>query len=231
MELVLNIQSSLKTSETFYPPHHWVIREESISTKLRVVFNGSAKSSNSVSLNEALYFGPKLQPDIFKILLNFRTFPIALSADIEKMYRQICVHSEDADFQGIIWRSDPKQPLSRLQTVTYGTSCAPYLAIRTLHQLAADEMTTSPEACKMNKKQSIEYQNSRGKNCGPKTLENIQKTRQTICFPILKISWKTCFRLWKFVIIARHRLGVLFVRILVSESHIDTLPNVQQYQV
>ncbi|GBM80394.1 hypothetical protein AVEN_15239-1, partial [Araneus ventricosus] len=75
MELVPNNQSYLPESEAFYLPHHegrvdHVVREESISTKLRVVFNGSAKSSNSVSLNEALYTGPKLQPDVLKILLN-----------------------------------------------------------------------------------------------------------------------------------------------------------------
>ncbi|GBM53571.1 hypothetical protein AVEN_60688-1, partial [Araneus ventricosus] len=151
MELVPNNQSYLSESEAFYLPHHGVVREESISTKLRVVFNGSAKGSNSLSLNEDLYTGPKLQPDVFKILLNFRTFPIAISTDIEKMYRQIRIHSEDADFQRIIWRTDTNHPLStyRLLTVTYGTSCAPYLAIRTLHQLAADEMSTSPEACKI----------------------------------------------------------------------------------
>ncbi|GBM42491.1 hypothetical protein AVEN_80009-1 [Araneus ventricosus] len=151
MELVPNNQSYLPESETFYLPHNGVVREESISTKQRVVFNGSAKSSNSVSLNEALYTGPKLQPDVFKILLNFRTFPIAISADIEKKDQQIRIHSKDADFQRIIWRTDTNQPLStyRLLTVTYGTSCDPYLAVRTLHQLAADEMSTSPEACKI----------------------------------------------------------------------------------
>ncbi|GBN63250.1 hypothetical protein AVEN_71021-1 [Araneus ventricosus] len=64
------------------------------------------------------------------------------------MYLQIRIHSEDADFQRIIWRTDTNHPLSTYRLLT-GTSCAPYLAIRTLHQLAADEMPTSPEACKI----------------------------------------------------------------------------------
>ncbi|GBO19922.1 hypothetical protein AVEN_100149-1 [Araneus ventricosus] len=128
-----------------------VVREESISTKLRVVFNGSAKSSNSVSLNEALYTSPKLQPEVFKIFLNLRTFAIAISVDTEKMYPQIRIHSEVEDFLIITWRSDPNQSLStyRLLTVIFGTSCGCYLAIRTLHQLAADEISTSSEACKI----------------------------------------------------------------------------------
>ncbi|UYV60621.1 hypothetical protein LAZ67_1001682 [Cordylochernes scorpioides] len=37
----------------------------------------------------------------------------------------------------------------RLLTVTYGLSCAPYLAMRTLHQLARDKVSTSPVASKI----------------------------------------------------------------------------------
>ncbi|GBL99204.1 hypothetical protein AVEN_140671-1 [Araneus ventricosus] len=151
MELVSKNPYYLPESEVIYLPHHGVVREESISTKLRVAFNGSVKISNYVPLNEGLYTDPKLQPDVFKILLNFRTFPIAISAVIEKMYQQIRIHSEDSVLQRIIWRSDPNQSLStyRLLTVIYGLSCAPYLAIRTLHQLEADEMSTSHKACKI----------------------------------------------------------------------------------
>lgn len=64
------------------------------------------------------------------------------------MYRQILVKPEDADFQRIVWREDSKQPIQdfKLTTVTYGTSCAPHLAIRTLRQLAIDEKDRFPRA-------------------------------------------------------------------------------------
>jgi len=38
----------------FYMPHHGVLKETSSTTKLRVVFNGSEKSSNGVSLSDIL---------------------------------------------------------------------------------------------------------------------------------------------------------------------------------
>ncbi|XP_043478500.1 uncharacterized protein LOC122508897 [Leptopilina heterotoma] len=62
------------------------------------------------------------------------------------MFRQILVHPEDRDLQRILWRSTPEKPIEeyRLCTVTYGTACAPYLAIRTLKQLSIDEGAQFP---------------------------------------------------------------------------------------
>lgn len=53
----------------FYLPHHGVWRESSTTTKLRVVFNGSSRTSSGVSLNEILHTGPKLQTDLFNVLI------------------------------------------------------------------------------------------------------------------------------------------------------------------
>ncbi|GFV72887.1 integrase catalytic domain-containing protein [Trichonephila clavipes] len=57
------------------------------------------------------------------------------------MFRQIRISSEDTNWQRILWRDNPKETVKeyRLTTVTYGTSCAPYLSARTLTQLAFDE--------------------------------------------------------------------------------------------
>ncbi|UYV79875.1 hypothetical protein LAZ67_18000953 [Cordylochernes scorpioides] len=120
--------------KAFYLPHHPIIKEKSSTTKLRVVFNASSKTTTGYSLNDILHTGPKLQKDIFPLLLRFRSHPIAISADITKMYRQILVHPEDTPYQRIIWRDESGQGLKEyeLKTLTYGTSCAPFLAIRTL---------------------------------------------------------------------------------------------------
>ncbi|GFX58865.1 DUF1758 domain-containing protein [Trichonephila clavipes] len=128
-------------SPHYFLPHHGVINDNSSTTKLRVVFDGSFKSTNGNSLNDILLTGKKLQSDIFLTLLKFRFFPIAFSADIAKMYRQILISKDDACFQQIFWRKSPEEPLVifKLNTVTYGTSCAPFLAIRTLKQLCEDE--------------------------------------------------------------------------------------------
>ncbi|UYV84784.1 hypothetical protein LAZ67_X003485 [Cordylochernes scorpioides] len=82
---------------------------------------------------------------------TFRTYPVAITADIEKMYRQIRIHPEDADYQRILWRPSPEEPVVdyRLLTVTYGTTSAPFLAMRTLQQLAEDEGHNYPEASRV----------------------------------------------------------------------------------
>ncbi|XP_033218228.1 uncharacterized protein LOC117173695 [Belonocnema kinseyi] len=80
----------------FYLPHHAVIRADDITTKIRFVFNGSTKTSTGVSLNDSLMVGPKIQDDLFILLTRFRSHRFALTADIEKMYRQVLVHPDDA---------------------------------------------------------------------------------------------------------------------------------------
>ena len=59
-------------SNHFYLPHHFVIKESSTTTKLRVVFDGSAKTTTGISLNDTLMVGPILQPAIFDLLVRFR---------------------------------------------------------------------------------------------------------------------------------------------------------------
>lgn len=85
----------------YYMPHHAVLRPTSSSTKLRVVFDASAKSTNGVSLNEMLKAGPIVQSDILSILLRFRKHPFVFTADISKMYRRILVDPELTSLQRI----------------------------------------------------------------------------------------------------------------------------------
>ena len=74
---------------------HGVIKESSSTTKLRVVFDASAKSSTGVSLNDTLLVGPTLYPTLTDILVRFHSYPIAISADIFKMYRAVELHPSD----------------------------------------------------------------------------------------------------------------------------------------
>lgn len=128
-----------------YLPHHAVFKESS-TTKLRVVFNASHKTSNGKSLNDWLASGSLQQGDMTSLLTRWRTYQVAFTADIDMMYRQIWINKDQTRFQKIVWRDSPKDPICdyELLTVTYGTANAPYLAIRTLKQLALDEATNYP---------------------------------------------------------------------------------------
>ncbi|XP_058828513.1 uncharacterized protein LOC131688327 [Topomyia yanbarensis] len=129
-------------------PHHAISRPDSSTTKTRVVFDGSCKSSNHLSLNDLLLTGPTVQPTLLAIVLIFRLHRYVMTADIEKMYRQILVHPDDRPLQQILWRQHEADPIRqyRLNTVTYGTSCAPFLVTRTLNQLAEDDDKDFPLA-------------------------------------------------------------------------------------
>lgn len=139
-----------KVSSAYYIPHHPVIKASSTTTKLRVVFDASHKSSSGTSLNDHLIVGPTIQDSLTALITRWRKYPIAFTADLEKMYRQILINKLDQSFQRIVWRDSPKDEIQDFQllTVTYGTACAQYLAIRSLHQLAEDGGQSHPLAAK-----------------------------------------------------------------------------------
>lgn len=95
--------------------------------------------------------GPIIQDDIFTLLLKFRTYKYVLAADIAKIYRQINIHPDNRPYQQILWEDDINKPIRsyQLNTVTNGTASAPYLAFRTLHQLAQDEESKYPMAAQI----------------------------------------------------------------------------------
>lgn len=135
-------------NDGYFLPHHAVIKNSSNTTKVRVVYDGSAKTSSGVSLNDTLKVGPTIQNTLFDIIIRSRRHEIVLFADIEKMYRMVKVDADDLKYQRILWRENPQEDLKvfELNTVTYGTASAPFLATRALHELADNERENYPRA-------------------------------------------------------------------------------------
>lgn len=102
--------------------------------------------AGKASLNESLCSGPALQNDLSQIIIRWRRHRIGFCADIEKMFRQIKVCHNHRRFQQILWRYSPSDEISvfELNTVTYGTTPAPYLSIRVLQKLAEDYSVLFP---------------------------------------------------------------------------------------
>ncbi|XP_075167730.1 uncharacterized protein LOC142239861 [Haematobia irritans] len=67
------------------------------------------------------------------------------------MYRQILLDKNQTQYLRILFRKSPTDPLEdfELLTVTFGVNCAPFLAIRTLLQLAEDVADKYPIASKI----------------------------------------------------------------------------------
>lgn len=133
-------------SEHYFIPHHGIFKRG--TDKLRVVFDGSGKTSTGVSLNQCLHSGPPLQNDITKILLNFRRHQVVFTTDIKMMFRMTWIHPDDRKYQLIYWRKDPSEPIKvyELNTNTYGLRSSPFISIRTLLQLADDWEVTHPKS-------------------------------------------------------------------------------------
>ncbi|XP_044727788.1 uncharacterized protein LOC123291538 [Chrysoperla carnea] len=144
---ISKISDNLPRYPGYYIPHHGVYKVSS-STPLRIVFDASCKTSTSKSLNDILFAGPKLHSDVFVTLLNFRLFAIAMTADISQMYRQIKIQKSHRRYQRLVWRFSKNEPISvyEISVVAFGVTSSPYLALRTMHQLASDESSSYPLA-------------------------------------------------------------------------------------
>ncbi|XP_055589123.1 uncharacterized protein LOC129741423 [Uranotaenia lowii] len=141
-----NYQNQNCQNVVYYLPHHAVLKPDSTTTKLRVVFDASCRTSTGISLNDGLMVGPTIQNDLLSIILRFRLHRYAICADIEKMYRMVMIQQPDQHLQRILWRDSPDEKIRtyELTTVTYGTASAPYLATRCLRKLGEDSSATHP---------------------------------------------------------------------------------------
>ena len=119
------------TERVHYLPHHAVIRRDKDTTKLRIVYDGSAKSTGP-SLNECLHVGPKFDQKIFNILLRFHYHRVAVTADIEKAFL-ISMSEKDRDVLRFLWVHDvlqepPEITVLHFMRVVFGISSSPFLS-------------------------------------------------------------------------------------------------------
>lgn len=137
-------------SAVHYMPHHGVLREQNSTTKLRVVYDGSAKLGKSDhSINDCLFVGPKLIPLLMPLVLKFRTNRFGLLGDIEKAFLMIEIAEEDRDSLRFLWFQNP-QDLSeglvsyRFCRLPFGLVCSPAILNAILrHHLEIHQSTLS----------------------------------------------------------------------------------------
>ena len=88
--------------QVFYLPIHAVRKETSTTTKIRAVFDASAKSSSGISLNDTLMVRPTVHPTLVDVLMRFRTYRIALTTDVSRMYRAVLLTESDKDLHRFV---------------------------------------------------------------------------------------------------------------------------------
>ena len=81
-----------------YLPHSGVVKEDSVTTSLRIVMDGSSKrNASEYSLNDTLYTGPKLITELTKCLIRMRCGKFAATSDVEKAFLKLIIRIQDRD--------------------------------------------------------------------------------------------------------------------------------------
>ena len=116
-------------SRTFYMPHKSVIRDNATSTKVRMVFDASAKpSSEAFSVNECMNPGPQTQPLLWDILIRSLVTPVCVAGDITKALLQVELHTEDRDAFRFLYRNeDGGETHYRFCRLPFGGESSPFV--------------------------------------------------------------------------------------------------------
>ncbi len=108
-------------NKSFYLPIQDVVKMGSTTTKVRPVFDGSAKSTSGHCINDLYLTGPNLYPLTSDILLKFRCKAIGMTADVGKMYRQVKLADCDKGNHRYITRDGNGNLVTmRMTRVTFG---------------------------------------------------------------------------------------------------------------
>ena len=125
-----------------YLPHQPLVKPGRVTTKVRVVYDASAKVRRGAnSLNDCLNREPVLLPDLVGMLLRFRVHEVVMAADVEKAFLQISISPSDRDVPRFLWFNDITQPLHdtknlkmlRFCRVPFGLISSPFLLAATVH--------------------------------------------------------------------------------------------------
>ncbi len=143
------IQSVPKSEfeEQWFLPHFPVVKEDRVTTKVRVVFDAAVKHEGK-SLNDAIWPGPKLQRDLVDVLTRFRRAPVALSADISEMFLQVELQDKDRPYHRFLWRDcDSRKPDTyEFQRLLFGNTASPFCSQYFLQTHAKTHALDFPEA-------------------------------------------------------------------------------------
>ena len=128
--------TNFKEGRVHYLPHHAMVQQDKQTTKLRVVYDASAKTDGP-SLNDCLYTGPNFRQSNLDILLRFRLHKVALIGDMEKAFLMVSVADCDRGVLWFLWvkyvnEPQPETMIMRFARVVFGVSASPFLLNATI---------------------------------------------------------------------------------------------------
>ncbi|MCG8621516.1 MAG: hypothetical protein MJE68_05890, partial [Proteobacteria bacterium] len=139
-ELVPETDLEKPPHRVFYLPIHAVTKESSTTTKVRAVFDTSARTSTGELPNDTLMVGLTVHSSLIDVPLRFQFHRVALVADVSRMYRAIALTETDKDLHQFVWRSSSKDILQgyHMTHITFGVSDSSFVANMCVRQNALD---------------------------------------------------------------------------------------------
>ena len=133
-------EHDLEDNNCWYLPDYAVSHPRK-SDKVKVMFDCAARY-NGTSLNEKLLTGPDLLNNLFGVLTRFRKGKITLVADIESMYHQVLVDTQDRKYLKFLWwlSGNTNLPPAKycMQVHVFEAASSPACANYALQQTAKD---------------------------------------------------------------------------------------------
>ena len=138
-------------------PHHCVVRQDHDTTKVRIVFDGSARESKETpSINDVLASGENFMPHLFDTIIRFRSHTIGFTGDLQKAFHQISIRESDRDFLRFLWvdnldKLEPAVVQFRFCRLPFGLKPSPSILGATLNKHASLFENTEPHIAKIIK--------------------------------------------------------------------------------
>ena len=119
-------QPNFMNSQLWYLSHHPV--ELKLKKKVKRVTN-AASVYKGHSLSKALLTGPDLLCRLVGLLLRFRQYKIAVTGDIEAMFMQVAIRSQDQDALRFLCNKDEEDKIFKYKRLIFGATCYPSCAV------------------------------------------------------------------------------------------------------
>ncbi|GBL95719.1 hypothetical protein AVEN_670-1 [Araneus ventricosus] len=141
--IIEEVKDDIKGNESnkplYYLPHQAVRKEGRLTSKTRIVFDAGSHQNNELSLNDCLWPGKNLNPNLLDLFIDFRLNKTAVCSDIKQAFLQICLAEEHKDAVRFLWSNEepcvhkkPKLHVYRFNRVNFGVSSSPFLLAATI---------------------------------------------------------------------------------------------------
>ncbi|EGT36592.1 hypothetical protein CAEBREN_32772 [Caenorhabditis brenneri] len=131
--------SSKSDGPEYFIPHRVVVKEDSLTTKLRIVLDASSHMKNELSLNDCLHPGPSILQSILGIMIRSRLSKFLLMSDIKRAFHQVRIQEQFRDVTKFLWLEDPSKGYTednlkafRFTRLPFGVSSSPFLLAVTI---------------------------------------------------------------------------------------------------